>query len=153
MIVRSQDGVHLEEIPLIEEDAEALDALRLLQKKGYAPDQVYQAYNNLLEPVPTTRVRERQAMRGSLDMRVKNETRQILVDRGLNVEGRELDRQHLGHSNFVVLKSAIDRQVNAAVSRQSGERHEFTRQELEKIERDFPQIIERVIKEVFNVKN
>lgn len=151
--VRSQDGVHLEEIPLIEEDPEALDALRLLQKKGYAPDQVYQAYNNLLEPVPTTRVRERQAMRGSLDMRVKNETRQILVDRGLNVEGRELDRQHLGHSNFVVLKSAIDRQVNAAVGRQSGERHEFTRQELEKIERDFPQIIERVIKEVFNAKN
>lgn len=151
--VRSQDGVHLEEIPLIEEDAEALDALRLLQKKGYAPDQVYQAYNNLLEPVPTTRVRERQAMRGSLDMRVKNETKQILVDRGLNIEGRELDRQHLEHSNFVVLKSAIDRQVNAAVGRQSGERHEFTRQELEKIKRDFPQIAERAIKGVFDAKN
>lgn len=150
--VRSQDGVHLEEIPLIE-DAEALDALRLLQKKGYTSDQVHQAYNKLLEPVPTTKVRERQAMRDSLDMRVKNETRRILVDRDLNPEGHELDRQRLRGSNFVVLKSAIDRQVNAAVGRQSGERHEFTRQELEKIERDFLQIAERAIKGVFDAKN
>ena len=151
--VRSQDGVHLEEIPLIEEDAEALDALRLLQKKGYAPDQVYQAYNNLLEPVPTTKARERRAMRDSLDMRVKNETMRILVDRDLNPEGRELDRQCLRRSNFVVLKSAIDRQVNAAVGRQSRERHELTRPELDQIERDFQQIVERAVKEVFNVKN
>ena len=42
--VRSQSGVQLEEIPLIAEDAEALEALRILHEKGYTSDEVKQAY-------------------------------------------------------------------------------------------------------------
>jgi len=41
--VRGQSGVQLEEIPLIAEDAEALEALRILQEKGYTSDEVKQA--------------------------------------------------------------------------------------------------------------
>ena len=89
-----------------------------------------------------TRVRQRQAMRSSLDMRVRTETGRILQERGVNPEGRDFDRQRLGRTNFVVLKAAIDRQVNAAVGRQSGERREFTRPELDQIERDFAGIVE-----------
>ena len=150
--VSSQDVIHLEEIPLISEDTEALDALRILRAKGYTSDQVKQAYDEL-EPIPTTKVRQRQAMRSGLDMRVKTETRKILAERAVNPEDHELDQQHLDRSNFTVLKSAIDRQVNAAVGRQSRERHELTRNDLDKIEADFPQIIEHAVKKVFDAKN
>lgn len=147
--VRGQSGVQLEEIPLIEEDAEALEALRTLREKGYTSDEVKQAYDEL-EPVPVTRVRQRQARRSGLDMRVRTETGRILTERGVNPEGRDLDRQRLGRSNFVVMKAAIDRQINAVVGRQSRERHEFTRQELDAIDQEFADIVERAVEEVFN---
>lgn len=147
--VRGQSGVQLEEIPLIEEDAEALEALRTLREKGYTSDEVKQAYDEL-EPVPVTRVRQRQARRSALDMRVRTETGRILTERGVNPEGRDLDRQRLGRSNFVVMKAAIDRQINAVVGRQSRERHEFTRQELDAIDQEFADIVERAVEEVFN---
>ena len=137
---------------MIDEDPEALAALRVLQEKGYSSDQVKQAYDELV-PVPVTRVRQRQAMRGGLDMRVRTETGRILGDRGVNPEGKNLDRQHLGRSNFVVLKSAIDRQVNTAVGRQARERHEFTRSELDQIEKDFAGIVELAVQEVFGAEN
>ena len=46
-----------------------------------------------LQPVPTTRVAQRQGMRGGLDMRVRTEAARILKQRGVNPAGRELDRQ------------------------------------------------------------
>ena len=147
--VRSQTGVQLQEIPLIAGDADALAALKLLQEKGYTSDQVKEAYDEL-EPVPVTRVRQRQAMRGSLDQRVRTKAGQILAERGINPEGRTLDRKRLGRNNFVVLKAAIDQQVNAVVGRQSGERHEFTRPELDQIEHNFEGILERATREILD---
>ena len=160
--VRSQTDIQLEEISLIE-DPEALAALKILQpetlatlkilqEKGYTFDQVKQVHDQL-EPVPMTRVRQRQAMRGGLDMRVRTETGRILRERGVNPNGGDLDRQHRGRTNFVVLKSAIDRQVNAAVGRQSRERDEFTRYELDQIEQDFDGIVGRAKQEVFGAAN
>ena len=61
-----------------------------------------------------------------------------------------LDRERLGRTNFVVLKAAIDRQVNAVAGRQSGERHEFTRPELDQIDQDFAGIVERAVGETFD---
>ena len=150
--VRSQTAIQLEEIPLIAEDPDALAALSILQERGYTSDQVRQAYDEL-EPVPVTRVRQRQAMRSSLDMRVRTEAKRILGKRGVNPEGRHLDRQCLGRTNFVVLKAAIDRQVNAAVGRQSHERHEFTRPDLDQIAQDFAGIVDRAVGEVFGAAN
>ena len=150
--VRSQTAIRLEEIPLIAEDPEALTALRVLRERGYSSDEVRQAYDEL-EPVPVTRVRHRQAMRGGLDMRVRNETGRILGERGVNPEGHDFDRQRLGRTNFVVLKTAIDRQVNAAVGRQFRERHEFTRPEMDQIELDFTGIVERAVQGVFGAAN
>jgi len=147
--VRGQSGVQLEEIPLIRDDADAVAALKLLQKKGYTSAEVREAFEEL-EPVPVTKVRQRQAKRGGLDMRVRTETGRILNELGVNPEGRELDRQRLGKTNFVVLKSAIDRHVNAAVGHREGERRDFTRAELEQIEREFGAIVEQAVREVFN---
>ncbi len=150
--VRSQTNIHLEEIPLISADAEALAALRVLQERGYTVDAVRQAYEEL-EPVPVTRVRQRQAMRNRLDARVRTAVGRILGERGVNHEGQNLDVQRRGRTNFVVLKSAIDRQAAAAVGRKLGERHEYTRTDLDQIEEDFANVVERAEREVFGAAN
>jgi superfamily II DNA or RNA helicase len=149
--VRAQSDVRLEEIPLLQDDA-ALAALRLLQQRGYTPDDISAAYETL-QPVPTTRARERQARRTSLDMRVRTEAARILGQRGINPEGRELDRQRLGRSNLIVIKAALDRQVNATVGHRTRQRHDFSRAELDQIDQAFPTIIATAILEVFNGTN
>jgi superfamily II DNA or RNA helicase len=147
--VRSQTDVRLEEIPLIEDDPDAVAALKLLQDKGYTPDQVKQAFEQL-QPVPVTKVRQRQAMRGNLDMRVRTEAARILHERKSNPEGHDLDRQRLDRTNLIVMKAAIDRRINTAVGRKTGERSEFTRPQLDQIEKEFPAIVQHAIEEVFN---
>lgn len=147
--VRSQTDVRLEEIPLVRDDPEALAALKILQVKGYTSEQVRQAYEEL-EPVPVTKVRQRQAKRASLDMRVKTEAARILNERGVNLEGHELDRQHLDRTNLIVMKAAIDRHANAAVERKAGERSDFTQTQLEQIDNSFAQIVDQSVKEVFD---
>ena len=89
--VRGQTDVRLEEIPLIQDDPEALAALKILREKGYNSDQVKEAYEEL-QPVPVTKARQRQAKRASLDMRVKTKAARILTTRGINPEGQDLDR-------------------------------------------------------------
>ncbi len=147
--VKSQSVVELEEIPLITQDPDALAALKVLQENGYNLEQIQQAYETL-EPVPVTKVRQRQAMRSSLDQKVHNQVGRILGERKINPQGSNLDFQRLGRSNFVVLKAAIDRQVNSAVGRKSGERHEFTKIELDSIDQKFAEILTCAVEEVFN---
>lgn len=146
--VRSQTDVRLEEIPLIADDEQALAALRVLRGRGYTADEVKQAYEEL-QPVPVTKARTRQARRASLDMRVKSEAARVLARRGVNPEGRELDRQRLGRSNLVVLKSAIDRQVATLLGRGPGERHELVSSELDRVDAEFERLVARAEEEVF----
>lgn len=146
--VRGQSGLRLQEIPLLSDEG-ALEALRQLQERGYTPDQVRDAMQEL-EPIPVTRQRRRQAARGALDAQVTTATGRILASRGVNPEGRSLDRSRRGLSNYVVLKSAIDRQINALVGRARGERHEFSRNELEQINEAFDHLTDRASNEVFD---
>ena len=150
--VQQQTEVGLEEIPLIVDDPAAAGALQLLKEKGYSTAEVSQAYE-ALEPVPVTRVRQRRALRSGLDARVLNEAMRNLAVRGLKPEGRELDRRHLGRSNFVVVKAAIDRSVNDSVGRGAGERHAFTRSDLDRIDDDFGGIVERAVENVFGAES
>lgn len=145
--VRGQSGVYLEEIPLIEDDPAAMQAIQTLQDRGYSPDDVRRAME--LQPVPTTRARERQAARASLDMRVRTEVGRVLGERGVNPQGYDLDRAHRGRTNFVVLKAAFDQQVNQAVGRGTGERHNFNRQELDAIRARFAELVAAAEEEVF----
>ena len=149
--VQQQTAVGLEEIPLLKDDA-ASAALQLLKERGYTTAEVSQAYE-ALEPVPVTRVRQRQAKRSGLDMRVRNEAARILRARGVNLEGHDLDRQRLGRSNFVVLKAAIDHSANDTVGRAARERHAFTKAELDQIESEFTVIVDRAVNEVFDAEN
>ncbi|MCW5237803.1 DEAD/DEAH box helicase [Verminephrobacter eiseniae] len=148
MDVLAQSEVLLEEIPLLKEDEAA--AIRLLKERGYISGD-FDPTRQELQPVPTTKATQRQAMRGGLDMRVRTEAARILHERGLNLAGRELDHQkRLGRDNLIVLKSAIDRQINKFVEKSSGQRHEFSRAELDKIDADFTEIVNAAVHEVFN---
>lgn len=146
--VRGQSGVTLQEIPLIQDDAEAMRAILTLQERGYSPDAVREAME--LQPVPTTRVRQRQAARSGLDMRVRTETGRILSERGINPGGYDLDRSRRQRTNFVVVKAAIDRLIAAEVGRSIGERAEFTRAELDTIDQRFYELLEAAQSEVFD---
>jgi hypothetical protein len=59
----------------------------------------------------------------------------------------------LGKTNFVILKAAIDTRINAEVGRRGGERHEFTRAELDAIETRFATIVGSVVNELFHGEN
>lgn len=150
--VRSQTDVRLEEIPLIDDDPAALAALKTLQEKGYSADEVKEAYEGL-QPVPITKARQRQAKRASLDMRVKTEAARILQARRINPEGQDLDRNRIGRTNLIVMKSAIDRQVNTTVGRKAGERSDFTKPQLDLIEKNFAAIVDLAVKEVLDATN
>ena len=146
--VRGQSHVSLEEIPLLAADAEAMRAIQMLSERGYSPDEVRKAME--LQPVPTTKARERQAARSGLDMRIRTEVGRILASRNVNPQGNNLDRKRLSRTNFVVLKATIDNHVNQAVGRLTGERHEFTRQELDTIDEQFNQLVQEATHEVFD---
>jgi superfamily II DNA or RNA helicase len=146
MEVRAQSEVQLEEIHLLEEDAAA--AIRLLQERGFIAGD-FDPAREVLQSVPVTRVAQRQAMRDGLDMRVRTEAARILNRRGVNAEGHDLDRQRLGRSNLIVLKTAIDRQVNASVGQTGGQRDEFTRPQLDQIEANFTALVADAEREVF----
>lgn len=84
-----------------------------------------------------------------LDVRVKNEASRLLGQRGVNPEGRNLDRAHLGQNNFVVVKAAIDKSIATAVGRKTGERAEYTRADLDLIDGIFGELVQTAEKEVF----
>ena len=147
MEVRAQSEVQLEEIHLLGEDG--AEAIRLLQDLGIIAGDFDPTRQNL-QPVPITLVAQRQARRGGLDMRVRTEAARLLNQRGMNPAGRELDRQHLGRDNLIVLKAAIDTQVNTLVGRTSRQRHEFSRAELDQIDASFSDIVAAAVREVFN---
>ncbi|HBP6436159.1 DEAD/DEAH box helicase [Pseudomonas paraeruginosa] len=145
--VRSQSDVHVEEIPLLLDD-EALAALRVLQERGYTANDVAAAYQTL-QPLPTTRVRERQAMRDGLPIRVRTAAGRILGERDINPNGRELDMRRLGRTNLIVMIAAINSQVNTFVGMGTGQRHEFSREMHERIDQGFDGILAAAVREVF----
>jgi superfamily II DNA or RNA helicase len=146
--VRSQSEVHIEEIPLLQDDA-ALAALRVLQDRGYSVDDVAAAYQTL-QPVPVTRVRQRQAMRDGLPARVNTAAARILGDRDINPNGHELDTRRLGRTNLIVMIAAINSQINSRVGMRTGQRHEFSREMLEQIDQGFDNIVAAAAVEVFD---
>jgi DNA-binding transcriptional MerR regulator len=146
--VKAQTSVLLEEIPLIQDDEEAMRAIETLRAKGFSPEAVRQAME--LQAVPTTKADERKAARSGLDIRIRNEVGRILGSRNLNSQGHDLDKKRLNRTNFVIVKAALDNLVNAAVGKKTGERHDFTRPELDTIDARFAELVQSVEKELFN---
>ena len=140
--IQRQENIMIEEIPLLPVE----ETIALWKANGVTLDDIISAYE--LQPVPTTRQRERQASRKALDDLVKNKVAQILQSRGINQYGHDLDRNHLDKSNFVIVKSAVDRKINEFVGKGIGERHDFTRQELDAIRDNLSSLMERAMEEV-----
>lgn len=141
----SQSGVSLEEIPLVGDDPDAMAALQVLRDRGYSTEQVTEAYREL-EPVPATKQRQRWAARQGLEQRVQNAAGKILAERELPHDGGQLDRQHVGRTNFVVVKSAIDRQIKLARGKN---RPDLDRDDLAWIESNFEGLVAKATGEVF----
>lgn len=147
LVVKGQSEISLEQIELLAPDEDI--AIQLLKDRGIIPDSFNPA-NELLQQVPTTKVARRQAMRASLDMRVRTEAAKILHHHGIRPGGSELDKLRRGRPNIIVLKTAIDKKVNALVGRESGSRSEFSQAELGKIDSHFSSIIESAWSELNN---
>jgi hypothetical protein len=142
--IREQAGVTVEEIPLIEDDAEALRALELLRDRGYSEDDIQRGLQRIRAPLWT----QRDAARHALDDRVRHAVGEILGRRGLGHRGHELDRRGV-KDNFVFLKSAIDRKIAERLGRGAGERHDLSRDELEQVRGFLDDIVSETERTVF----
>lgn len=147
--ITKQTEVLLEKIHLIENDPKLMNAIRTLYESKVSPDEVRHLMERL-QPTPTTKIRKRQAARRAVDEQVKNEVGRILGEKKINPMGHELDTKRLNRTNFIVIKSTIDRQINEFVNHKPGERHDFTSQELNDIEREFDRLVKNAIREVFH---
>lgn len=145
--VRAQSGIVVEELPLLD-DEKAMAALETLRNRGYSADDVRKAMQHL--PLPTTKANERKAARAALDDKIRIEAGRILMTKKLNPQGRQLDKTRLHRTNFVVLKAAVDKHVNSAVGKRSGERHEFARSDLDMIKAHFNELVAAAVAEVFD---
>lgn len=145
--IRGQDGISVEEIPLLDRDPRAREALAYLIEQGLTPGDYEQ---ELLKRVPTNRYDERVAARSALDDRIKNAAGKLLRDRKLPAEGKKLDTRRIGRTNFVVVKAAIDDEVNRRLSLKTDERHQATLDQLKQISDEFHDILTLVSKEVFD---
>lgn len=145
--IKKQDNIRLEEIPLID-DPEVRKAMEVLRSRGVTAEE----YQDMLQPVPTTKVAKRQAARKGLDDVIKNTVGKILSQRGFRPMGYDLDKNRLRRPNFVILKAAIDKQCWTAVGRGPNERSDLTQPELDKIDAIFSELVEAATKEVFDGK-
>ncbi|MCK9751729.1 DEAD/DEAH box helicase family protein [Pseudomonas syringae] len=137
--VRSQSEISLEELELLAPDENL--AIQLLKERGLIPASFNPA-NEILEQIPTTKVAKRQAMRASLNMRVRNEAAKLLHRHGIRPGGSELDRLRRGRANIILLISEINTEVNKLVGKESGSRSELSQGELDNIDLNFSSIVE-----------
>lgn len=134
--VREQAEVLMEEIPLVED--EALRVLNELRRKGLVTDDQIKEAREVIRLRPSKQD-ERRAVQIEWDNRIKNKAQEILAARGLNFEGKTLDRAFI-KSDWQFVKAAIDRQVNERVAALRGQkvaRKDFSLTEWAHIEAHF----------------
>lgn len=139
--------VTLQELPLLS-DIRLKDALKLLAEAGVTPEDYKQAIEQL-QPIPVTKQARRQASRTWLDETIKTRAGKLIREHDMNPEGRDLDTKHLGQSNWVIVKAAVDKKANAAVGRGPKERSEFSQAEIDMITEQLDSIVAEAEREVF----
>ena len=139
--INEQRSVTIQEIPLLKDDLEAQKAIEVLRNKGF---------DVTLKPIPVTKQKQRLASKKAIDELIKNKTGLLLNKHGINPRGKDLDKKHLGKTNFVLIKSQIDKKCNELVNRSSGKRHEFSQLEIDKITDSLEDIVNSVESEFLN---
>jgi hypothetical protein len=129
-------------------DDQARRAIELLLERGVTADDYREAAERL-QPVPTTKLKEKQAKGASIDPRVKTEAARILQERGINPGGSQLDTKRLGDTNLIVVKKAIDREIFTFLGRGPGERKDLTRDEIDRAIANFTDLVRKAEAEVF----
>jgi hypothetical protein len=140
--------VSVEELPLLS-DSRLQEALALLKQAGVTPEE-YGRATDQLEPIYVTKQSRRQASRALLDETIKTRAGKLVHHHGLNPEGRDLDTKHLGHSNWVVVKAAIDKQANAMVGHGPKERRDLSQAEIDLVTERLDAIVSTVESELFH---
>lgn len=145
--ISHQGAVTLEEIPLIEQDGEALERLRWLRERGYTEDDIRKGME--LIDIPVTKQVARQAAISTLDPRVKTAATKMLARHGREAFQKGLDPRWPERDNFVVVKSAIDTKLKKLAGGRS--RKKYRRDDIEAIETRFDEIVAEVERELFDV--
>lgn len=148
MRITEPGQVSLEELPLLS-DSRLKEALTLLKQAGVTPEEYGRAIDQL-QPIPVTKQARRQASRLLLDETIKTRAGKLVRDHGLNPEGHDLDSKHLGQSNWVVVKAAVDQKANATVGRGRNERPELSQAEIDLIMERLDSIVTAVQSELFS---
>ena len=106
-------------------DPQAAALLEQLANMGITPDQAAQEIRRLR----TTRQDVREARRAELNARVQNETGRILGQLSINPGGKTLDRRRR-QNNFAWVASELHRRVNVDIGGGTGDRQNFTLDQL-----------------------
>lgn len=146
--VHGQDGVSLEEIPLLQRDPHAREMLRSLIEEGLT----LKEFEEELQRIPTSRYEEKKAARMALEEQTRIAAGRLLNERKMPHDGKKLDKKHLGKSNFMIVKSYIDEEINRRLGRGTNERHLATLEQFKDISRSLPDILSKVSSEVFDAE-
>lgn len=145
--ITKQDNVLLQEIPLLE-DEEVKRACDILIQRGMSPEQYKEIYEKL-HPIKISKVKQRQADRKALDELVKNLAGEILYSHNVNPEGKELDKSYM-KTNFVLVKSAIDKKISVLTGVSTGKRNEMTQKQINLANDKLTEIRNEIEREWFN---
>jgi hypothetical protein len=95
----------------------------------------------------------RRAERSKIDAQIRTTVGKLLAEHNLRYEGKDLDRAHLGRSNFVIIKSELDKAVNRSVGMKENDRQNFSQEQYDKIDTNYVEIVANIEKELFHGKN
>lgn len=150
--IREQNSVTIEERPLLKDDFAAINRVAELLSGSQSIEvaELLHSKGVQLSPIPVTKQKRRLASKKELDDMVKTKASFLLNKHSINPQGKELDTKHLGKTNFVIVKSAIDKKCNALVNKESGQRYDFSQIDLDKINTNLDKIVNTLEKEIFN---
>lgn len=144
-VVTEQGSLLLENLSLLGLDPKVAEAIKTLQDAGVQPDQAAE-----LVRITPTKQATRRANRSRLDEAIKVHAGRLLGEHKLSHVGKDLDKAHLGKENFQVIKSAIDKEVNAAVPSGAKKRADFTSVDLDELLKGLSTFVEAAEKKLFH---
>lgn len=147
VVVTEQDGVRVVELPLLR-DARAKEAFKTLLSLGYTHED-YKKAEILTNMVPT-KADQRAASRAWLDETVQVETGRLLGQYKVNPGGKQLSKNRNNQNDYTFVKAHIDKKLCALVGRNTGERSEWTRPQLDMAKTKLDAILDEVEKELFS---
>lgn len=150
--VMDQALVLMEEMPLVENENTRI--LEQLRKMGVITDDHINQARQVIKLRPTKQD-ERLATQTSWDSQIKTRAQEVLSQRGHVFGAKNLDKSRPPRENWLVMKMAIDRQVNELVRTTSNQpkkkRDEFTLDDWALVKAEFESCCEAAILEVFGV--